>query len=105
MINKQSKPIRPIDANILVGPDGLFAQRGCIGYCEACNLHSSDGCRVILEAPTLSKGDFLYLLDPSGMALHNICLILEREKSGSLPPEYVLDAVRTYMEDIPFTKE
>ena len=34
----------------LLGPNGLFAQRGCTGECEHCGLWSKDGCKVILEA-------------------------------------------------------
>lgn len=44
---------RLIDVNTLVGTDGLFATRGCTGNCSYCNLWSEEGCRVILEAPTV----------------------------------------------------
>lgn len=44
---------RLINANTLVGPDGLFATRGCAGNCGCCGLWSEKGCRVILEAPTV----------------------------------------------------
>lgn len=48
-----SENIRLINANILVGKDGLFGQRGCTGNCQHCDLWTEDGCRVILEAPTV----------------------------------------------------
>lgn len=44
---------RLIDANTFFGPDGRFATSGCVGYCEACHHWSKEGCRVILEAPTV----------------------------------------------------
>ncbi len=40
-----------VERGVLMGRDGLFAQRGCIGRCEYCGLWSEAGCRVILEAP------------------------------------------------------
>lgn len=51
---------RLIDANALVGPDGLFATRGCTGYCEACKLWSEEGCKVILEAPTVDAVEVVH---------------------------------------------
>lgn len=42
-----------IDKYSLVGKDGLFSKRGCYGRCNRCNLWSAEGCRVILEAPTV----------------------------------------------------
>ena len=45
--------MRLIDANTLVGKDGLFSKRGCPGNCQHCGLWSAEGCRVILEAPTV----------------------------------------------------
>lgn len=54
---------RLIDANTLVGPDGLFATRGCTGNCECCNLWSKEGCRVILEAPTVNAVEVVYCKD------------------------------------------
>ena len=42
-----------IDRNTLVGKDGLFSKRGCTGNCQHCNLWTEEGCRVILEAPTV----------------------------------------------------
>ena len=45
--------MRLIDADAIVGKDGLFSQRGCAGNCQHCGLWSQDGCRVILEAPTI----------------------------------------------------
>lgn len=42
-----------IDRNTLVGKDGLFSKRGCPGNCQHCNLWTEEGCRVILEAPTV----------------------------------------------------
>lgn len=42
-----------IDASTLFGPDGRFATSGCVGYCEACPHWSEEGCRVILDAPTV----------------------------------------------------
>ena len=45
--------MRLIDADVIVGKDGLFSQRGCVGNCQHCGLWSQDGCRVILEAPTI----------------------------------------------------
>ena len=44
---------RLVDANTLVGADGLFSVRGCAGNCSYCDLWSEEGCRVILEAPTV----------------------------------------------------
>ena len=44
---------RLIDANKLVGADGLFSVRGCTGNCSYCDLWSPEGCRVVLEAPTV----------------------------------------------------
>ena len=45
---------RLIDANTLVGADGLFATKGCTGCCDSCHLWSEEGCRVVLEAPTVN---------------------------------------------------
>ena len=42
-----------IDKHSLVGQDGLFSKRGCYGNCQHCSLWSSEGCRVILEAPAI----------------------------------------------------
>ena len=42
-----------VDIDMLVGNDSLFAKRGCPGNCQHCNLWSKEGCRVILEAPTV----------------------------------------------------
>ena len=49
-----------IDRNILVGKDGLFSQRGCRGNCQYCNLWTEDGCRVILEAPTVDAVEIVH---------------------------------------------
>lgn len=51
---------RLIDANTLVGADGLFATRGCTGNCSNCNLWSTEGCRVILEAPTVEAATVVH---------------------------------------------
>lgn len=42
-----------IDAEKLVGKEGLFGQRGCPGNCQHCGLWTNEGCRVIIEAPTV----------------------------------------------------
>lgn len=42
-----------IDKYSLVGANGLFSKRGCYGNCNNCSLWSEEGCRVILEAPTV----------------------------------------------------
>lgn len=42
-----------IDKYSLVGKYGLFSKRGCYGRCDRCKLWSAEGCRVILEAPTV----------------------------------------------------
>jgi hypothetical protein len=42
-----------INRDLLVGKDGLFAKRGCPGNCQYCGLWSKEGCRVILEVPTV----------------------------------------------------
>lgn len=42
-----------IDKYSLVGADGLFSKRGCPGNCQHCHSWSAEGCRVILEAPTV----------------------------------------------------
>lgn len=89
--------IKPIDANSLVGPDGRFAQRGCLGNCSICHLHSSDGCRVILEAPLISAEDLLELLGPAGIALRNIGRVLAEEERGHISPEYALAEIRECM--------
>lgn len=51
---------RLIDANTLVGADGLFSVRGCTGNCSCCSLWSTDGCRVILEAPTVDAVEVVH---------------------------------------------
>ncbi len=45
--------MRAIDADNLVGADGLFSKRGCRANCNNCDLWSPEGCRIILEAPTV----------------------------------------------------
>ena len=49
-----------IDKNTLVGSDGLFAKRRCPGNCQHCNLWSEEGCRVILEAPTVDAVEVVH---------------------------------------------
>ena len=49
-----------IDRNTLVGKDGLFSKRGCPGNCQHCNLWTEDGCRVILEAPTVDAVEVVH---------------------------------------------
>jgi hypothetical protein len=49
-----------IDKNILVGKDGLFNKRGCPGNCQRCNLWTEEGCRVILEAPTVDAVEVVH---------------------------------------------
>ena len=44
---------RLIDADALLGQNGLFEARGCRGNCNICELWSEEGCRVILNAPTV----------------------------------------------------
>lgn len=56
LMNKQ----RLIDANTLVGTDGLFSTRGCAGSCNNCHLWSEEGCRVILEAPTVDAVEVVH---------------------------------------------
>ena len=52
--------MRLIDANTLVGKDGLFGKRGCPGNCQYCGLWSKEGCRVILEAPTVDAVEVVH---------------------------------------------
>jgi hypothetical protein len=49
-----------INMGILVGKDGLFSKRGCPGNCQHCNLWTEDGCRVILEAPTVDAVEVVH---------------------------------------------
>ena len=49
-----------IDKYSLVGQDGLFSKRGCYSNCQHCGLWSSEGCRVILEAPTVDAKEVVY---------------------------------------------
>jgi len=49
-----------IDKYSLVGQDGLFSKRGCHGNCQHCVLWSSEGCRVILEAPTVDAVEVVH---------------------------------------------
>lgn len=59
MVRQMSKQ-RLINANNLVGADGLFSTRGCVGNCNSCNLWSEEGCRVILEAPTVDAVEVMH---------------------------------------------
>lgn len=52
--------MRLIDANTLVGADGLFSKRGCPGRCQYCNLWSKEGCKVILEAPAVDAVEVVH---------------------------------------------
>ena len=52
--------MRLIDVNTLVGKDGLFSKRGCPGNCQHCGLWSAEGCRIILEAPTVDAVEVVY---------------------------------------------
>lgn len=66
---------RLINANTLVGADGLFSTRGCTGNCSNCGLWSEEGCRVILEAPTVDAvevvhGQWILNDDGSGTCKH-----------------------------------
>lgn len=49
-----------VDKNTLVGRDGLFSKRGCPGNCQHCSLWTEEGCRVILEAPTVDAVEVVY---------------------------------------------
>ena len=49
-----------INMDILVGKDGLFSKRGCPGNCQHCNLWTEEGCRVILEAPTVDAVEVVH---------------------------------------------
>lgn len=52
--------MRLIDTNTLVGKDGLFSKRGCPGNCQHCGLWSAEGCRAILEAPTVDAVEVVH---------------------------------------------
>lgn len=49
-----------INRDLLVGKDGLFTKRGCPGNCQYCGLWSKEGCRVILEAPTVDAVEIVH---------------------------------------------
>ena len=49
-----------INMDILVGKNGLFSKRGCPGNCQHCGLWTEDGCRVILEAPTVDAVEVVH---------------------------------------------
>ena len=49
-----------VDINTLVGKDGLFTKRGCPGNCQHCGLWTEEGCRVILEAPTVDAVEVVH---------------------------------------------
>lgn len=49
-----------INRDLLVGKDGLFTKRGCPGNCQYCGLWSKEGCRVILEAPTVDAVEVVH---------------------------------------------
>lgn len=68
--------MRLIDANTLVGKDGLFSKRGCPGRCQYCNLWSKEGCKVILEAPAVDAVEVVHgqwNVDKSFMPFVSIC--------------------------------
>ena len=52
--------MRLIDADTLVGADGLFAKRGCLGNCQHCGLWSAEGCCVIIEAQTVDAVEVVH---------------------------------------------
>jgi hypothetical protein len=49
-----------INRDLLVGKDGLFTKQGCPGNCQYCGLWSKEGCRVILEAPTVDAVEIVH---------------------------------------------
>lgn len=84
MVRQMSKQ-RLINANTLVGADGLFATRGCVGNCNNCNLWSKEGCRVILDAPTVDAVEVMHgYWEPTSYMIPNvscsICKTLIREE-------------------------
>ena len=82
-----------IDKYSLVGADGLFSKRGCPGNCQHCGLWSAEGCRVILEAPTVDAvevihgrwiEDYVYAADPHDRLRYK-CSVCGRIEEGKEP--------------------
>lgn len=82
---------RLIDANTLVGADGLFSVRGCPGNCSVCRLWSEEGCRVILEAPTVDAVEVVHG--------HWIEINRRRDVEGWIECDYVCSSCSEISED------